>query len=72
MFLNKIYKLYLKRFFDLFLIFIFLPVLIPLFLVVNLFVKIKIGSPIYYKQKRPGLNEEIFTIYKFRTIRRTK
>ena len=68
MFLNKIYKLYLKRFFDLFLIFIFLPVLIPLFLVVNLFVKIKIGSPIYYKQKRPGLNEEIFTIYKFRTM----
>src|SRR5699024_7397649 len=30
--------------------------------------KFKLGSPILFKQKRPGLNEEIFVLYKFRTM----
>ena len=32
-------------------------------------VKIKLGSPVIFKQKRPGLNEKIFTMYKFRSMR---
>src|SRR5690554_7459388 len=43
-------------------------VLSPVFLVVAILVKIKLGSPIIFKQKRPGLNEKIFTMYKFRTM----
>lgn len=34
----------------------------------SILVKIKLGSPIIYKQQRPGLNEEIFTLYKFRSM----
>lgn len=28
----------------------------------------KLGSPVIFRQKRPGLNEKIFTMYKFRTM----
>ncbi len=43
-------------------------VLSPVLLVVAMLVKVKLGNPVIYKQKRPGLNEKIFTIYKFRTM----
>lgn len=43
-------------------------VLSPIFLIVALLVKIKLGSPMIFKQQRPGLNEKIFTMYKFRTM----
>jgi len=43
-------------------------VLVPVLLVVALLVRIKLGSPVLFKQKRPGLNEKIFTLYKFRTM----
>lgn len=43
-------------------------VLSPIFLIVALLVKIKLGSPVIFKQQRPGLNEKIFTMYKFRTM----
>ena len=32
----------------------------------------KLGSPVLFKQERPGLNEKIFTIYKFRTMTNEK
>lgn len=41
----------------------------PLFLVVSLVVKIDSKGPIIFKQKRPGIDNEIFTIYKFRTMK---
>jgi len=43
-------------------------VLCPVLLVVAVLVKIKLGSPVIFKQKRPGLNEKIFTLYKFRSM----
>ena len=43
-------------------------VLSPVFLIVAVLVRIKLGSPIIFKQKRPGLRENIFTMYKFRTM----
>ncbi|MCQ4635288.1 sugar transferase [Anaerovorax odorimutans] len=36
--------------------------------IIAVLVKLKLGSPIIFKQERPGLNEEIFTLYKFRTM----
>ncbi|MGE6368784.1 sugar transferase [Planococcus kocurii] len=41
----------------------------PLFLIVSLVVKIDSKGPIIFKQKRPGIDNEIFTIYKFRTMK---
>lgn len=43
-------------------------VLSPVLLIVAVLVRIKLGSPIVFKQDRPGLNEKIFTMYKFRTM----
>ena len=53
---------------DLVLSLITIIVLIPVFLVVAFLVRTKLGSPVIFKQKRPGLNEKIFTLYKFRTM----
>ncbi len=39
-----------------------------LFLIIAFLVRVKLGSPVIFKQKRPGLNERIFTLYKFRTM----
>lgn len=62
------YKHFFKRLLDFFLSLIALIVLSPIILVVALLVKLKLGSPIIFKQKRPGKNEKIFTMYKFRTM----
>ena len=53
---------------DLILSLLAIIVLSPVLLVTAVLVRIKLGSPILFKQKRPGLNEKIFTIYKFRTM----
>lgn len=65
---TSIYKRYIKRPMDILLSLIAIIILSPVFLILALFVKIMIGSPILFKQKRPGLNEKIFTMYKFRTM----
>ncbi|MEW6621769.1 MAG: sugar transferase [Bacillota bacterium] len=44
-------------------------ILSPVLLTVALLVRIKLGNPIIFKQKRPGLNKKIFTMYKFRTMK---
>ena len=62
------YRKYIKRLMDIILSFIAIIVLLPVFLVVGVLVRIKLGSPVLFKQKRPGLNEKIFTLYKFRTM----
>ena len=43
-------------------------VLSPVMLVTALLVRIRLGSPVLFKQERPGLNGKIFTLYKFRTM----
>ena len=43
-------------------------VLSPVLLIVAILVRIKLGSNVIFKQKRHGINEKIFTIYKFRTM----
>jgi lipopolysaccharide/colanic/teichoic acid biosynthesis glycosyltransferase len=62
------YKKYLKRTLDFSLSLIAILVLSPVLLTVAVLVRIKLGSPILFKQERPGLNEQIFTMYKFRTM----
>lgn len=63
-----IYMRYTKRLLDIILSLIALIVLSPIFLTVAILVKFKLGSPVIFKQERPGLNEKIFTMYKFRTM----
>lgn len=65
---NSMYKKFIKRSMDFILSLIAIIVLSPILLIVSLCIKIKLGSPIIFKQKRPGLNEKIFTMYKFRTM----
>lgn len=65
---QKFYEKYIKRRIDFLLALIALIVLSPVLLVVAILVRIKLGKPILFRQQRPGLNEEIFTIYKFRTM----
>lgn len=62
------YKKYFKRPLDIVLSGMALVVLSPVLLFVALLVRIKLGSPVIFKQRRPGLNEKIFTMYKFRTM----
>lgn len=65
---KRLYRRYFKRLMDIILSLIALVLLSPIMLIVGLLVKIKLGSPIIFKQERPGLNEKIFTMYKFRTM----
>ena len=58
-----------KRLLDIILASLILIVLSPLMLIISILVAIQHGFPILFRQKRPGLNGEIFTIYKFRTMR---
>lgn len=62
------YRLFFKRFFDFILSLIALIVLSPVILIVAILVRIKLGSPIIFCQERPGKNEKIFKMYKFRTM----
>jgi len=65
---NNIYRNYIKRVIDFLLSLLAIIIFSPVFVVIGVLVKIKLGSPIIYKQKRPGLNGKVFTIYKFRTM----
>lgn len=62
------YERFIKRPLDCVLSLFALIVLSPLMLITALLVRIKLGSPILFKQSRPGLNEDIFMLYKFRTM----
>ena len=62
------YAKYMKRLLDILLSLTILIVLSPLLLVLCILVSSKLGSPIFFKQERPGLHEKIFTMYKFRTM----
>ena len=62
------YAKYIKRTLDLILSLMALIVLMPLMIIIGILVRINLGSPIIFKQKRPGKNEKVFTLYKFRTM----
>lgn len=62
------YKKYIKRLFDIILSLLGLIIASPIFLIVSILVLIFLGHPIIFKQKRPGRDEKIFTLYKFRTM----
>ena len=66
------YKKYIKRIIDIILSLLALIILSPLIIIIGISVRIKIGKPIIFKQKRPGKNEEIFILYKFRTMTEEK
>lgn len=66
---NKgIYRKFLKRPMDFILSLMAIIVLSPVLIIVAILVRVKLGRPILFKQERPGLNEKIFTMYKFRTM----
>ncbi|MFR5262997.1 MAG: sugar transferase [Christensenellales bacterium] len=69
---KDIYCNYLKRILDILICITGLIFISPILLVVALLVKIKLGSPIIFKQERPGLHGEIFKLYKFRTMTNEK
>ena len=64
----RLYEKYIKRCVDFILALVAIIVLSPVLVVVAILVRLKLGSPVLYKQQRPGLHECVFTIYKFRTM----
>ena len=57
-----------KKIFDLLLIFLSLPLTLPIYLLTMLLVLTQLNFPILFRQPRTGLNGKIFNIYKFRTM----
>ncbi|KGX89957.1 UDP-galactose phosphate transferase [Pontibacillus halophilus JSM 076056 = DSM 19796] len=66
--MNFCYRKIVKRLLDLIVSGVSLVILSPLFVTIAVIIKYKIGSPVVFKQERPGLNEKVFTMYKFRTM----
>jgi sugar transferase EpsL len=58
----------IKRLIDIIISLILLILLLPLCILIFFLVKIKIGSPVFFKQLRTGKNGRVFTIFKFRTM----
>ena len=65
---SEVYKKYIKRPLDMCIAYVLIILLLPLFILLSVLVRCNMGSPIIYKQQRPGLHEKLFIIYKFRTM----
>lgn len=63
-----IYERYFKRFFDIICALMALIVFWWLYIIVAVLVRINLGTPVLFVQERPGRNEKIFKLYKFRTM----
>ena len=66
------YKKYIKRLLDIILSLIGIIITFPIFIIIGLLVVIFLGRPAIFRQERPGKNEKIFTMYKFRTMTNKK
>lgn len=62
------YRRYIKRLLDFVLSLIAIIILSPIYILVAILVKIKLGSPVIFTQERPGKDEKIFKMYKFRSM----
>lgn len=62
------YRHFFKRFFDFVLSLIAIIILSPVYIIVAILVRVKLGSPVIFTQERPGKDEKIFKMYKFRTM----
>lgn len=62
----------MKRTLDILFSLLLIIVLLPLILFIMIMIYIKVGRPIFFKQKRPGYNKEIFSLIKFRTMNESK
>lgn len=62
------YKYFFKRLFDFILSLLAIIVLSPIYIVVAVLVRTKLGSPVLFTQDRPGKDEKIFKMYKFRSM----
>lgn len=58
----------MKRVFDLVVSVFLLGALMPLFLILYILIRVKLGKPVFFKQVRPGLNSKAFVMYKFRSM----
>jgi lipopolysaccharide/colanic/teichoic acid biosynthesis glycosyltransferase len=58
-----------KRFIDFCLSFLLIVILLPVFLLVAIVVLLDVGSPVFYWQRRIGMNTQVFQVHKFRTLK---
>lgn len=65
---RKVYQI-IKRTFDVIVSALGLILLSPLLLILAVLVRINLGSPVFFRQERPGLNEKIFMLCKFRSMK---
>lgn len=63
-----LYEKYIKRLLDIVLSGLALVILSPLLVVTAILVRVKLGSPVIFCQERPGKNEKIFKLHKFRSM----
>lgn len=66
------YQKYVKRILDCILSLVGLIMLSPIFLLLAIFIRVRLGSPVIFQQKRPGKDGKIFVLYKFRTMTNQK
>ena len=62
------YPHFFKRFFDFTLSLIAIIILSPVYIILAVLVRTKLGSPVIFTQERPGKDEKIFKMYKFRSM----
>ncbi|MGD9554541.1 MAG: undecaprenyl phosphate N,N'-diacetylbacillosamine 1-phosphate transferase [Arcobacteraceae bacterium] len=58
----------IKNLFDKIVALLLIVLFSPIYIIISLLILMKMGSPIFFRQKRPGYKEKIFSIYKFRTM----
>lgn len=69
---KNIYKIFIKRLMDIILSIFALLILSPLMIFLAFIIRLKLGSPILFKQRRPGKDGKIFVMYKYRTMLNTR
>ena len=65
---NGLYSKLIKRFMDFLIAALSIIIFSPLLIILAIFVRVKLGGPVIFKQERPGLNGKVFKLYKFRTM----